>query len=178
MYIYMHLLCMQIGPAYGRKTMKGYLQSKGLLVGERQIGATLPDVNPPYHLQRLNLSEQHMNPIPYSAEYAGHKLHIDQNEKVVMFGLTHICAIDGFSGYIVGFTSMPIKNNVEIYDSMFKNILTNVGIWDTIRVDKGKEWVLSLFVQETLSDYRNNTSRVPHLQTASTQVCVHIHIYV
>nr|XP_020461071.1 uncharacterized protein LOC109963123 isoform X2 [Monopterus albus] len=27
----------------------------------------------------------------------GHKLHLDQNEKLVMFGVTHVLAIDGFS---------------------------------------------------------------------------------
>ena len=30
------------------------------------------------------------------AEYVGHKLHVDQNEKMVMFGVTHVMAIDGF----------------------------------------------------------------------------------
>ena len=60
------------------------------------------------------------NPIPYHASYFGQKLHIDQNEKLVMFGVTHICAIDGYSGKIVGFISMPIKNNVEIYTHLFR----------------------------------------------------------
>ena len=61
-----------------------------------------------------------INPIPYHADYFGHKLHIDQNEKLVMFGITHICAIDGYSGMIVGFVSMPIKNNLELYTHLFR----------------------------------------------------------
>ena len=60
-----------------------------------------------------------VNPIPYRADYFGHKLHIDQNEKMVMFGVTHICGIDGYSGKIVGFVSMPIKNCIEIYSHFF-----------------------------------------------------------
>ena len=61
-----------------------------------------------------------MNPIPYRADYFGHKLHIDQNEKLVMFGVTHICAVDGYSGKIVEFVTMPVKNNVEIYAHFFR----------------------------------------------------------
>lgn len=61
-----------------------------------------------------------MNPILYHASYFGHKLHVDQNEKLVMFGATHIAAIDGFSGKIVSFATMPVKNNVEIYKHVFR----------------------------------------------------------
>jgi len=35
------------------------------------------------------------NPVPYHADYFGHKLHIDQNEKLVMYGVTHVTAVDG-----------------------------------------------------------------------------------
>ena len=45
----------------------------------------------------------------------GEKLHLDQNEKLVMFGVTHVAAIDGFSGKIVAFETMPIKNNLILY---------------------------------------------------------------
>ena len=56
------------------------------------------------------------NLVPYCADYAGHKLHVDQNEKpLVMYGVTHVAAVDGFSGMIVGFITMPVKNNVQIY---------------------------------------------------------------
>ena len=45
---------------------------------------------------------------------------MDQNEKLVMFGVTHVCAIDVYSGKIVGFESMPVENNVEITSHMFR----------------------------------------------------------
>ena len=48
-----------------------------------------------------------MNPIPCYAEYFGHKLHFDQNEKLVRFGVTHVAASDGFSGKLLGVISMP-----------------------------------------------------------------------
>ncbi|TRY53680.1 hypothetical protein DNTS_015221 [Danionella cerebrum] len=31
----------------------------------------------------------------------GHKIHLDQNEKLVMFGVTHVFAIDGFSNKLL-----------------------------------------------------------------------------
>ncbi|CAG2216976.1 unnamed protein product [Mytilus edulis] len=54
-----------------------------------------------------NDGARNLNPIPYRAEYFGHKLHCDQNEKLVMFGLTHVAAIDGYSGKVVTWASMP-----------------------------------------------------------------------
>ncbi len=59
------------------------------------------------------------NPLPYCAKYFGHKLHIDQNEKLTYFGVTHVAAIDGYSGLVVGHIIMPIKNNVAVYRDLF-----------------------------------------------------------
>ena len=61
-----------------------------------------------------------MNPIPYHAGYFGHKLHMDQNEKLAMFGVTHVIAIDGYSSCIVGHSTMPKKNNIIIYDAVYR----------------------------------------------------------
>ncbi len=60
-----------------------------------------------------------VNPIPYTATYFGEKLHIDQNEKLIMYGVT-LCAIDGFSGKTVGFVSVAVKNNSIIYEKLYK----------------------------------------------------------
>jgi len=49
-------------------------------------------------------------------------------------------------------------------------LLVQYGLWDQIRVDQGKEWVLMLYIQETLSHLRRNTDRAPHLQSTSKQV--------
>lgn len=37
-----------------------------------------------------------------------------------MYGVTHICAVDSYSGMIVGFATMSVKNNVEIYTHLFR----------------------------------------------------------
>ena len=37
-----------------------------------------------------------------------------------MFGVTHVCAVDGHSGRIVGFVMMPIKNNITIYECLYR----------------------------------------------------------
>lgn len=99
--------------------MTGLLSSQGIRCAEIRVGTSLKRVSSSYHRRRQARMERQTNPIPYRAYYFGEKLHIDQNEKLVMFGLTHICAIDGFSGRIVWFTIMPVKNNILIYQHLY-----------------------------------------------------------
>ena len=89
-------------------------------VSENCIGIALKAVHPDYHRMQLNGASRSLNPQPYRATCFGEKLHINQNEKLVMFGVTHICAIDGYSGRIVQFVSMPVKNPVQIYQHLFR----------------------------------------------------------
>ena len=100
--------------------MTGLLRSKGIVVSEQRVGKSLALVSPVYHQARMTATARQTNPVPYRAEYFGQKLHIDQNEKLVMYGVTHVCAIDGHSRMIVGFETMNIKNNVEIYRSLYR----------------------------------------------------------
>ena len=67
----------------------------------------------------MTLTQRQTNPVPYVAQYFEEKLHIDQNEKLIAFGITHVCAVDGFSGKIIALCSMPIKNNRVIYEHIF-----------------------------------------------------------
>ncbi|KAL5516287.1 hypothetical protein EMCRGX_G001575 [Ephydatia muelleri] len=61
-------------------------------VSENRVGIALQAVHPDYHRMRLNGASRSLNPQPYQAAYFGEKLHIDQNEKLVMFGVTpHLC---------------------------------------------------------------------------------------
>ena len=99
--------------------MTGLLGSHGIRVSQLRVGQSLQRVNPGHHQQRVRRINRLTNPISYRSEYAGEKLHIDQNEKLVMFGITHVCAIDGHSGKIVSFITMPIKNNIVIYERVF-----------------------------------------------------------
>ena len=116
--------------------MKGYLDTQGLHgIGQARVGKALQDVAPEYHVIRQTTAARRANPIPYHAEYFGHKLHIDQNKKLNMFGVTHVAGIDGYSGKIVQLITIPQKNNQLIYNHLYRPIVLNYGLWDQIRVD-------------------------------------------
>lgn len=42
---------------------------------------------------------------------------MDQNEKLVMFGVTHLITVDEYSKKIVANAIMSTKNNLAIYDA-------------------------------------------------------------
>ena len=91
--------------------MKGYI---GAVLGtpiacEARIGRYLSRVAPVYQQKRRSDTVRLLNPVPYTAAYYGHKLHIDQNEKLAMFGVTHVCAIDGYSKYIPAYCTMSMS---------------------------------------------------------------------
>ena len=111
-----------MGPVYGRKMMKGYLDSKfgSSIASEQRVRKSLDRVSPVYQQQRRTRTERQTNPHPYSADYYGHKIHLDQNEKLSMYGVTYVCAIDGYSKYIPAFSCMPVKNNIVIYNDIFR----------------------------------------------------------
>lgn len=168
--------------------MTGLLASQGLRVSQVSVGESLRRTNPQYHCMRRESTAALMNPVPYKADYFGHKVHCDQNEKLAMYGVTHVCARDGYSGKVVAFVTMPVKNNLEIYEHLFRyniqtvllffamtqslnrNMILTYGLWDQIRVDHGKEFYLMLFIQEVLAHLRRNVSRAPHMQSTSRQV--------
>ena len=56
---------------------------------------------------RQSNSHERRNPAFYSARYFGHKLHMDQNEKLIHYGVTYVMTRDGHSGKIVGAAVMP-----------------------------------------------------------------------
>ena len=99
--------------------MTGLLSFEGTRVSQLRVGQALQRVNPRHHHHRQTRMHRLTNPISYHSEYFGEKLHIDQNEKLVMFGVTHVCAVDGHSGRIIGFVTMPIKNNITIYECLY-----------------------------------------------------------
>jgi len=37
----------------------------------------------------------------------------------VMYGMTYVVAVDGYSRNIVGFIMLPVKNAIAIYDGFF-----------------------------------------------------------
>ena len=95
-----------------------------------------------------------INPIPYRATFYSEMLHMDQNEKLVMYGVVHVVAIDGYSHRIVGFATMPRKNPITIYATIMRPLLLAEGIWDQLRFDHGREFALVTTVQEYLTRHR------------------------
>ena len=106
-------LFLQVVPTYERKTMVGVLASQRIRAGSHHVGQSLAQVNPVSHDRRRTRTERQTNPIPYSSKYFGNKAHIDQNEKLVLFGVTHVCAVDVYSGMIVGFATLPVNSCVR-----------------------------------------------------------------
>ena len=111
---------LQVGPSYGRRTINGLLRANDIIVGEQRERRSLNSVAPLYVQQRRRHTYHQLNPTPYYAEYFGHKLHADQNEKLVKYGVTHVAASDGYSGKLLGIISLPLKNNLTIYEDLYR----------------------------------------------------------
>ena len=41
-----------------------------------------------------------------------------------------------------------------------REVVTKFGLWDQIRVDCGREWYLTLYINETVAHLRNDTNKV------------------
>lgn len=102
---------LQVGPAYGRHTLNGLLRSEWVVVGEQRVRSAMTSVTPVYIQQRQQHTYHQLNPVPYYAEYFGPKMHIDQNKKLILFGVTctHVAASNGYSRKLLGIISMPVK---------------------------------------------------------------------
>ena len=59
-----------------------------------------------------------------------------------MYGTVHVLAIDRFSRRVVGIITIPVKNAVAIYNSLFHPLLLADGMWQHVRVDEGTEFAL------------------------------------
>ena len=119
----------RVGHSYGRRSLHGLLHSQGIHVSQSRIGASLRRVFPLAHSVRRRTLGRALNPIPYRAEFYGQKIHFDQNDKLVMYGIVHVAAVDGHSRKIVGFSTMPRKNPITIYNTIFRPLLLSEGIW-------------------------------------------------
>ena len=78
---------------------------------------------------------------------------MDQNEKLQCFGCTHVAMIDGCSRMVCGFGTMQMKNPGVIYNEIFTLTLAKYCVWNQLRIDRGKEFVLTIFVQELIASY-------------------------
>lgn len=95
--------------------MTGYVRSKGYNFSGNQIAKSLRRVNPTDHARRTADIVRRQNPVPYQALYHGHKLHCDQNEKLVMYGCILYALNGGHSSKVIRLFGMPKKNAMVIY---------------------------------------------------------------
>ena len=102
-------LVARVGHAYGRRTLHGLLHSRGESVSQRRFAASIQRVAPLEYAGRRHTTNRLLNPVPYHGHHFGEKLHLYQNEKVAMYGATHVLAIDGYFRKIVGFIIIPKK---------------------------------------------------------------------
>lgn len=158
-----------VGHSYGRRSIHGLLSAEGIHVSQRRLASSLQRSFPFAYAHRRQAVSRSINPVPYRADFFGEKLHLDQNEKLAMYGVTHVVAVDGYSRKIVGFSTMPVKNGITIYNTLFRPLLLSEGMWDQLRADHGTEFVLVATVQQHLASLRSRGERHPVLRTTSRQ---------
>ena len=101
--------------------MTGFIKQKyGVLIGQNRIGKALSRVAPHYHQRRKSSTSRMTNPIPCRANYFGHKLHLNQNEKLEMYGVTYVAVIDSHSRFVAAGATMSRKNNIKIYQVVYR----------------------------------------------------------
>lgn len=161
-----------VGHTYGRRMLQGTLRASGVHASQRRISLSMQRLEGEAHAARQRDAVRLLNPLPYIVRYHGHKLHLDQNEKIGMFGCTYVVAVDGYSREIVGLIALPKKNAVAIYEHLFRPLLLSRGIWDQVRVDHGREFDLILSVQDHLMSFRHSFTdhdgqMAPYVRTES-----------
>ena len=103
--------------------VKGYMASCGMTAGDKCIGRALSVVSPMYQVQRNSNTARQTNPFPYHADYFGHKLHMDHNEKLtIMYGLTEVSAYELAEVERLWLLQqlIPVKSNVLICEQIYR----------------------------------------------------------
>ena len=62
-----------------------------------KVGKILKEIYPNAEKTREYSAGECLNPKVCTADYFGHKIHYDQNKKLGMYGVVHVCALDGYS---------------------------------------------------------------------------------
>ena len=70
---------------------KGYLESRAISIGEHKISRSLQRVAPNDYRNHSHNTTSRTNLSPYFARCFGHKIHLDQNEKLACDVRCHTC---------------------------------------------------------------------------------------
>uniref|UniRef100_A0A914WAM6 Uncharacterized protein n=1 Tax=Plectus sambesii TaxID=2011161 RepID=A0A914WAM6_9BILA len=81
-----HEATSEVGGTYGRRMMQGDLRAGGVTASQRRIRAAQAVIAPSYLSNRRVNAQRQMNPQPYRADYFRYNMHMDQNEKLAMYG--------------------------------------------------------------------------------------------
>ena len=69
----------------------------------------------------------------------------------------------------MAFLTLPNKNPISIYKTLFKPLLQSNGMWNQLCIDNGTEYSLISTIQLHHSNLRNSQTRDPVLQSLSRQ---------
>ena len=86
--------------------------AKRINVGKTKLKKLLSEINPEAQPKRQNVVGRLLNPKVCNGKIFVDKIHYDQNEKLGIFRVVHVCAQNGFSGKIVGHAKIVRKNNL------------------------------------------------------------------
>ena len=125
---HVHQAINEVGVYYGRRMLTGTLRSNNIHASEVRVRLAMLQADPDNYNHRRTDSNRRFNPVPYNAQYFGHKLHIDCNEKLVHYGCVLIGAIDGYSGMIVSLFAVHRKNCVDVCE-MYRELIKTFGLW-------------------------------------------------
>ena len=84
----------------------------------------MSEINPEAQPKRQNVVGRSLNPKVCNGKIFVGKIHYDQNEKLGIFRVFHVCAQNRFSGKIVGYAKIARKNNLVIYEEVYRLIIT------------------------------------------------------
>ncbi len=73
----------RLGHSYERRTLNGFLRSQGYIVAEQRLRRSMRRVAPVYVEHRDRNTYRQLNLRSY---FAGNKMHLDQNEKLIRYG--------------------------------------------------------------------------------------------
>ena len=102
----------------------GVIKTKGINVRETKNGKLLSEINPEAQPKRQNVVGCSLNRKVDNAKIFVDKIHYDQIEKLRMLRVVHLCARNRFSGKIVGYAKIARKNNLVIYEEVYRLIIT------------------------------------------------------
>ena len=117
------LFLIRLGMHMVKEHFKAILEQRVQIISVKKINKILKESNPTAFTARKNDNLDKTNPTPYFSPSFGYKGHIDQNEKLVRYGVVHAVFRDGFSGSIKNWITPPSKNPIQLYSQFYRYVI-------------------------------------------------------